>query len=186
MNIYICGKAGSGKDTIADYLIKKYDYTRCKFAYPVYDIAHNYFDMKGKDRKLLNFIGTKAGREIIDTNLWVERLLEDLDIVDYTAKHLYNKEYKFVSSDTRFKNEHTLLSHAGWVGFYLDTSEEVRIQRLIARDGTAQEEMLNCESERSVDEFKDELIKVDTSGSIEQSLTNFEETLEYVRKDVIK
>lgn len=179
-NFYICGRAGAGKDTLADYLINKLAYTRVKFAYPVYAIGYNYFGMKEKDRKLLNFIGTISGRKL-NENIWVNRLIEDLRIVKHTGKELYNQDFKFVSSDVRFKNEHQALKNEGWIGIYVDTPKDVRIQRLIKRDGKAQTDMLECESEISVDEFKDELIRVDTSGTIEESYKNFQEVLNSLR-----
>ena len=49
-------------------MIKKYKYQVAKFAYPVYMIAEKYFNMKQKDRKLLQIIGTEAGRDKINSD----------------------------------------------------------------------------------------------------------------------
>ncbi|MCK9576938.1 MAG: hypothetical protein M0R51_13625, partial [Clostridia bacterium] len=58
-HIYLVGKAGSGKDTIADYLINQYSYKQLRFAKGVYNYAYKYFNMSPneKDRKLLQGIG---------------------------------------------------------------------------------------------------------------------------------
>lgn len=48
---------GCGKDTVADYLVDKYNYTKVSFAGPIYLIAKKYFNMKSKDRVLLQSIG---------------------------------------------------------------------------------------------------------------------------------
>lgn len=173
-NIYLCGKAGAGKTYAAKYLMEKYGYVPTKFAYPVYGIAEHYFGMKEKDRKLLQVIGTDVGRKLIDTDIWVKRLMQDLTIAKLTAKEMNLPEPLFISDDTRFPNEHKILKQHGWVGLYLEVPDEIRIKRLQGRDGTAQEQTLGHISELALDMFKDQLIAVDFSGTLEQSYTNLE------------
>lgn len=180
MHIYFAGRGGSGKDTLANYLIEKYNYTNVKFAHPVYAIANNYFNMKGKDRVLLNFIGTIAGRNQVNQDIWTKRLIEDLKIVEITGKELYDKNYQFVSTDTRFSNEHKILKEQGWIGIYAHAPLDVRIERLTRRDGNAQIEMLNSESERSVDEFCQELIPFDTTGCLEENYRKLDQLMQYL------
>lgn len=175
--IYFVGKAGAGKTFCSTYLQEKYGFVPSKFAHPVYGIAQNYFNMKGKDRKLLQVIGTDVGREIINPNIWVERFFQDIDIVTETYKRLYNKEVKFVSDDCRFINEHQLLKEMGWTGIYLDVPDEIRIKRLTGRDGDAQVSTLNHISETGIDAFKNDLITVDSSGTLDQTYKNIEEVL---------
>lgn len=182
-NIYLVGKAGSGKTICAEYLIKNFGYTRSKMALSVYSIAQEYLGMTKKDRKLLQFLGTDVARDMIDENIWCERFLEDTWIAQETAKRLYNKEIKFVSDDVRFPNENKMLKGEKWVGIYLSVSDDIRAKRLESRDGDACLDRLNHRSETSIDLFKDELIKVDVSGSLEKSYNNLEEVLEYIRKE---
>lgn len=181
-NIYFVGKAGAGKTKCSELLIEKFDYTPSKMALSVYSISEFYLGMKKKDRQLLQFLGTDVARDMIDENIWVSRFLEDTWIAKETAKKLYNKNLKFVSDDVRFPNEHKALKQEGWVGIYLDVSDEVRASRLKDRDGDACLDRLNHRSETSIDLFKDELVKVDVSGSLEQSFENLEQTLEYIRR----
>ena len=47
----LCGSSGSGKDTIADYLINKYDFVKLSFADCLKDVVSIIFNW---DRKLLN------------------------------------------------------------------------------------------------------------------------------------
>jgi len=168
-NIYFVGKAGAGKSYSANFLIKKYGFGVSKFAYPVYMIAEKYFNMKIKDRKLLQVIGTDAGRDLIDQDIWVKRFIEDMNIIARTALILNRPVPKFVSDDCRFPNEHVILSQLGFVGIYIDVSDEIRSKRLVGRDGSSQENTLNHKSETLIDTFKDDLIKVDGSGSLEES-----------------
>ena len=184
VNIYMVGKAGAGKTHLANYLIKKYGYNRAKMANSVYMIAEKYLDMNPdkKDRNLLQFLGTDIGRNLIDQDIWVHRFVDDVYIAQETAKGLFKKELKFVSDDIRFPNEHKALKEAGWVGIYLEVSDELRIERLTRRDGDACVDKLEHASETALDGFKDELIKVDVSGTLKQSYENLEQTLEHIRR----
>jgi len=177
-NIYIVGKAGSGKSTVATFLVEKYGYQVAKFAYPVYNLAYNYFDMKGKDRRLLQVLGTDIGRGQIDNNLWVTRFLQDMLMVEGTRKKLNLPTRFFILDDCRFINEHKLLKDMGWCGIYLDVPEDIRIQRLTGRDVNACVECLNHTSEVSVDVFKDDLIKVNANCSVEEMNLNVVSILE--------
>lgn len=178
-NIYLTGFAGSGKTYCCNYLKEKYSYTQAKMANPVYMLAEKYFGMKNKDRKLLQTIGTDVGRDLIEHNLWVNRFQEDIDIVEETAKIL-NKEIRFVSDDVRFKNENDILKEMGWIGIFLKVPEEVRVKRLENRDGSAQVDTLNHKSETSIDEFKDDLIPLDASGTLEETYNNLEQILNQI------
>lgn len=170
MNIYLCGKAGVGKSVAAAYLTKKYNLTTAKFAYPVYNLAYNYFKMEGKDRKLLQVIGSDVGRDMVNSEIWVNRFQEDITIIENTAKIIGLPPVNFILDDCRFKNEHEMLKKMGWVGIYLHAPDTIRLKRLEARDGTAQESTLNHPSELAIDTFKDELVRVDASVDLDSML----------------
>lgn len=176
-NLYFVGKAGVGKSYNAKFVIEKYGYQVAKFAYPVYMIAEKYFNMKNKDRKLLQVIGTDAGRDQINSEIWVKRFEEDMKIVKMTTKILNKSIPKFVMDDCRFPNEHQILKEFGFVGIYIDVPDKIRYSRLAVRDGTVQENTLNHKSEILIDSFKDELIKLDGSGTLEQSYKKLNELL---------
>lgn len=165
-NIYFVGKAGSGKTTLSQYLIDNYNYQVAKFAYPVYMIAEKYFNMKNKNRRLLQVIGTEAGRDCINQDIWVNRFKEDITIVNKVFEIMDMDKPKFVMDDCRFPNEHKILQELNFVGIYLDVPEYIRKQRLIERDGEAQEDCLNHKSEILIDTFKDKLINLDNTVSI--------------------
>ena len=120
--IIIGGRACSGKDTIADYLVEKYGYTKLFFAEGIYEIAYKYFGMTSKDRTLLQKIGEKL-REI-DPDIWV--------------KFTFNKAKninKVVISDCRRLNEYEYAIKNGFVPIRIHAKLETRIQRCIERDG---------------------------------------------------
>ena len=181
-NFFFCGKAGVGKSYVCSYLVKKYQYTLTKFASPVYEIAKDFLNMQGKDRKLLQMIGSDVGRDMFDQNLWVNRYYENFKIAEITSQRM-NIPFRVVVDDCRFPDEYQLLTELGFIGIYLEVPDEIRIKRLEGRDGTAQIETLNHKSETQLDTFKDKLIKVDSSGTLEQTYQNLEETLEYIRQE---
>src|SRR6185295_9782068 len=180
--IYFVGQAGAGKTYCAKYLMDKYNYMPCKFAYGVYSIAEKYFGMKNKDRKLLQLIGTDVARNEIEQNIWITRTYENITIAEKTAKIL-GKELNLVSDDVRFKNEHELLKQMGWIGIYLNVDENIRLSRLESRDGDAQKETLKHKSELEMEEFKDDLYQLDSNNSLEITYAWLEELLDHARKE---
>ena len=84
--------------------------------------------------------------------------------------------------DCRFPNEHQTLKDLGFVGIYIDVSDDIRKKRLMGRDGTTQEDTLNHKSEVLIDSFKDDLISLDGSGSLEESYKNLNILLEEIGK----
>lgn len=120
--IGITGKAGAGKDTLADYLVRHFHATKYGFADPLkqalnamfgWEMAHwNDRDWKehtipwlGKSpRVLAQTLGTEWGREIVHPQLWVllaeQRYIEH---VDMSAS--FGVVAPFVIKDVRFENE---------------------------------------------------------------------------------
>lgn len=179
-NIYICGKAGAGKTYAAKYFMEKFGYCQAKFAHPVYAIARNYFGMQNKDRKLLQTIGTDAGRDTIDQDIWVNRFVQDTQIAKITSQLLGLPDVFFICDDCRFPNEHEVLKNSGWIGIYLDAPDDIRAERLKNRDGDAQISTLGHSSETSIDLFKDELIRIDSSKSLEETYAQLDNLIENI------
>ena len=166
-SLYFVGKAGSGKSYCSKFMTDKYGYTVAKFAYPIYLIAEKYFNMQGKDRRLLQVLGTEAGRETINQDIWVNRFKEDMRMISTTTDILSMQPIKFVMDDCRFPNEHKILTELGFKGIYLNVPDKLRKQRLVGRDGKTQEDTFNHTSETSIDLFKHNLIQLDASGDLE-------------------
>lgn len=120
MIIGLSGYAQTGKDTIADHLIKNYGFTRVAFADPIREalyklnpkirlsessgvaLAHA-VDSMGWDtvkvlssdvRELLQRMGTEVGREIFGENFWVDQAMKKALQYD-----------KAVITDIRYPNE---------------------------------------------------------------------------------
>ena len=132
MIIAICGFQGAGKDTLADILIKKYDFVKLSFAGIVKDVASVIF---GWDRKMLegDTISSRVWREQVD-EWWAKRLnmpqLTPRYILQYFGTDLFRNhfhqdiwiaciekkisQYKnVVITDCRFPNEINTIKNIG-------------------------------------------------------------------------
>lgn len=117
MIIGISGKAGSGKDTIANYLHDEYGFSRIAFADPMKSFCSELFDWEYdtlwgpselrekvdpkwgfSPRKALQLLGTEWGRAL-DVDMWVKIGIEK-------AKQKLRDGYPgVVITDCRFPNE---------------------------------------------------------------------------------
>lgn len=156
MRIAIGGKAGVGKTTMARYLAEKYDYKIISIADQVKFIARLIFDMKTKDRALLQEIGKKM-REIKET-VWI----------DYTIKRVFEAETdRVVIDDMRFPNEYNRFKENGFVLVKVVADREICIQRLRERDGDIDISRLDDESETALDNIEFENV-IENNGTFEE------------------
>lgn len=138
MIIFLMGKQRSGKDTVADYLSQEYGFTKLALADGVYEIAHDFFKMKEKDRELLINIGQKM-REI-DPDVWIKRVwsyierirswkkLVALDSLKQGSSHRVLSP-RFVIPDVRLPNEWEFFQDRGGVAMEVKASKSVREKR---------------------------------------------------------
>ncbi|AOQ24617.1 Dephospho-CoA kinase [Moorella thermoacetica] len=125
MRLLLIGKAGAGKDTVADYLVEKYGFQRFAFADKLKEIIQDLWPdafKNGKPRKLLQDVGTKM-REI-DKDVWV----------NYVMRQIGNKD-RVVISDCRLMNEYEIAVRYDFVPILIKCDEKVRLERLKKRDG---------------------------------------------------
>ena len=116
MIIGVSGYGGSGKDTVAKYLVDNYGYHKAAFADPIKealiklnpyitpnirlaDLVEEYgWEMAKKGypeaRRLIQVMGTEIGREMFGERFWVEYCMENLE-----------GQNKVVFSDVRFVSE---------------------------------------------------------------------------------
>ena len=123
--IGICGKARSGKDTIAKYLWANYAFTRIAFADPVKLSAQRMFGLTNDQtwsdelkevvipywgmspRTMFQKVGTEAGRDIFGYDLWIKRLQLTYNLLKDTDD--------IVIPDVRFDNEAAAIREMGGV-----------------------------------------------------------------------
>jgi hypothetical protein len=80
---------GCGKTSIANYLVEKYNFKKFSFADDLKLYASEIFDMKVKDRKLLQQFGTKMKE--IDENIWIKRLDYKIKNTGYNILDIFAK-----------------------------------------------------------------------------------------------
>lgn len=139
MIIGLVGFAGSGKGTVGDILVDTYDFTKIAFADALKDATSaifgwprhllegdsdasrefrekkdefwsDHFEYDVTPRKMLQLMGTEAGRNVFHTDLWthtVERKIR--------YKHEYEFEDNFVLTDVRYPNEFAAIRKWGGV-----------------------------------------------------------------------
>tara|TARA_B100001939_G_scaffold348148_1_gene373194 strand:- start:10894 stop:11451 length:558 start_codon:yes stop_codon:yes gene_type:complete len=164
----ITGRAGSGKDTLADYLVAKHGFTKYTLSTPLKQAINAMFgwnmamweDRKWKEtkhrltgvspRQLAQTLGTEWGRRLVGEDLWI-RLLEDRinrDLINKTG-------LKIVVPDIRFSNEAQWLKSKG--------GTIVQIHRIGVAHASAHVSELGI-SHRLVD------INIHNNGSLEEFL----------------
>ena len=146
LKIGIIGKMGSGKTTAANHLKTLNDeFIITSFASKIKQIAGELFNMKTKDRHLLQQIGTKM-REI-DNDVWINYVIKTTKDIDFA-----------IIDDVRFVNEMTALRKNGWYLIKLNISPKLQRQRLIYMYPDTWQSHLNKashESETNMDTISD-------------------------------
>lgn len=128
MIIGLAGPIGSGKDTMANYLVNHFQAHRLKFADALYamagafdtdihpDMPHsakNEFVLNnanlGTRRSFLEKLGTEFGRNHISDNIWILRVDHEIS----KLKFLLGDDVNIVISDVRFPNEAKYIRNNG-------------------------------------------------------------------------
>lgn len=140
MIIGLTGKKQAGKDTVADYLVENYGFTKIGFADQLYEAVCVLFDITREQadrwkvdgasvywaykhqwpsvtltnplsmREILQRFGTEVGREVFGEHFWVERFIERY--FDKLSEEAFGQA-KFVVRDVRFNNEALALNELG-------------------------------------------------------------------------
>lgn len=105
----ISGKARSGKNEISKIIEKSYSNKKCitiSFGYYIKDYAKRISDWDGseetKPRDLLQHLGIELVRNKIDKRLFIDRILQDIEIFSYFYDII-------IISDVRLLDEITIL-----------------------------------------------------------------------------
>lgn len=130
--IGLTGAAGSGKDTIADYLVDYHDFRKISFAEPLRRGLHAMFGIPmhmlqdraikhiplnilgGKSiREAMNTLGTEWGRTCVADDIWLTTATFKLDQLRAQATLGHSNVKGIVISDVRFANEVAWLEAQG-------------------------------------------------------------------------
>lgn len=136
------GKMGSGKSTAIQCIkeIQRHPVYTLKFAQPLYDMqdyiygriesVHRKPASFIKDRKLLQFLGTDWGRQLISPTLWT-------DLWKAQAQQILNNNTGLivVADDIRFDNEAELVRSMG--GHIIQVESSKSVERIDTKSGFA-------------------------------------------------
>jgi hypothetical protein len=108
---------GSGKSEVAKYLMWRHSFVGHSFSNGVYHIANDLFGMEGKDRHLLQSIGSSM------------RAINPDVFVNYSLGRM-NFEENIVIDDLRFDNEYERLKDLGFTVIRVVCDESDRVERM--------------------------------------------------------
>jgi hypothetical protein len=174
------GKARSGKDTGADYLVKNHGYTKMSFAKPIKDVCEILFGFDNEQlhgehkevedpnwgvtpRLVMQWLGTDVFRnrsnEIlpnIGDNFWVNSFK-----VKYQNELKKNPNFKCVLSDVRFQNEIDAITEMG--------GQVIRVHREVADNRNSK--YGKHESEDNIDNLKGFSIELHNNNTFDEFYT---------------
>lgn len=170
-DVAIIGKAGAGKDTVAQLLDELAPgFIRLAFADPVKAYYHSIFmsePPEPKPRAGYQWFGQKMREH--DPDVWIKHLAETYNsITEWTSNPV-------IITDLRQPNEYEWCRKNGFVIVKVWATEETRIERLKKRGDNFKLEDLNHETERYIDEFKSDFW-----------LDNDEDDIDYLKKQITK
>lgn len=146
MKIALFGKMRSGKNTVADILIKDYQFTEFAFATGIGNIIKEYFPeelVKGKPRYHYQHIGQELRK--LNQDVWINYLLKAVN---------ESGAGSVVVTDGRQYNEAKRLREEGYVIVKVESPEDLRIQRIKDSGDVFIPEQLNHETELAVDKIE--------------------------------
>jgi len=178
-NIFIIGKMGSGKDTLAELLVKHYNFRQISIAGRLKTIAELlYADVfAGTDRNQKRAILQKLGDLLRSQNI---NILNDALMREIKVKNME----PVVISDVRYSMEYDYFTSQDFIPVRINIDDKVRFDRLLSRDGTYPSlETLNHKSENDICVATNRpFIEVNNNGSVEDLE---KEAIELIRTRII-
>jgi dephospho-CoA kinase len=164
--------AGAGKDSVADYLIENHGFKKYALADGIYKIAHEVYDMKGKERPLLHHIGESL-REY-NKLVWIQETLRRIEKEGHD---------RVIITDTRKLLEMAYLGEHGWENVMVYCDPKVALKRIEARDGHVDEELvMNSSLENQLRIFKDEIRTIDNTDDFEETKKELDALVKFLEE----
>ena len=163
IKIAFAGWSGSGKTTAARYLADKYNGEVVSFAEGIKYIDRYLFGNQPKERDRLQRIGEFF--RSFDPDIWVKRTLETCEFED-----------RVFIDDLRRENEYIALKNAGFKFVRIVADEDIRIKRLIERDGKCDVTLLYNSSENGCASIP--MTEIENNDSIEELYAQLDELME--------
>ena len=162
MKVAFVGWAGSGKTIAAKYLAEKFDGDVVSFADGIKYIDNYLFGSGKKDRSRLQRIGEFF--RTFDEAIWVNRTLETIQL---------EVDANIFVDDLRRINEYDALIKEGFKVIRIIADENIRIERLITRDGFCDTSLLYNETESGCSNLS--LSEIENNGTLEEFYKKIDE-----------
>lgn len=165
MKIALIGRSRSGKDTIAEYLEKKYRLHNYKFSYGITEIIKKYFPKDLEKGIKLRGHYIKIGQSLreLDEDVWVNYTLNKIN-------YLWGSFENVVISDVRQENEFLRLREEGFKFIYVDCDNAIRNKRMEEK-GEELPDSFENDPDNSVNyiaiKYLDSMNVVNNDGSLE-------------------
>lgn len=177
IKIALTGKMRSGKSAISRLLFKKYGfYYPLSFGNELKALAHTIFPWipeEPKPRELYQFMNTM--REY-DEDVWIKHLAEDYEFV------LTKEPTGIVIDDVRQQNEYEWARDNGFIIVRVESSDDLRKQRIIAEGDSYNEESFNHKTETYVDQLRADYTIVN-NGSLDELESKVDELMAEIKKE---
>jgi dephospho-CoA kinase len=178
MIVGLVGLKQSGKTTIADYLVSKYNFVQLSFAdnlkkacQIIFHFTDNQVNGDEKEiidqrwnktpRQILQYVGTNLFRDNFDSQIWIKSLALSID-------QLIKQNINIVIADVRFINE------AKFIQSY-DNSYLIRIER----------ELCNSSSDTHASELENNMIDCDYEIKNNKSLTELYKNVQKLYQELL-
>lgn len=185
MEFVLLGKMRSGKDTIAEYAIDKYGFTRFAFGDGIREVCRLLFPEQMKDgnkpRSLLQNVGQSMRQ--IDNDVWVNRCFNDIKNERWKAtKAMGSDVLNPIITDLRQPNEYDKCKREGFIFIKVQCDEDIRLKRILEKNDNFDKKDLRHETELHIDTFEYDYL-INNDGSLEDLYRQFDEIIA-IEKDM--
>ena len=178
--IALTGKLRSGKDTVADMMIKD-GFHQCKLSSGIAEIIQRYFssDCSASDKAKLRNHYTTIGQALrgLHEDVWIDHTWK---LINQKWKYLGGKDLPIIVTDVRQQNEADFFREKGFLIVKIEADEDIRIQRAKEKDSDFDESELFHETELSVDNIKEDVLIIN-NGSLEELEEKVDNLLQLIK-----
>lgn len=148
IKVVLSGKMRSGKDTVADYLIKEFGFKRFAFGDELKRYYHELFgNTEGKPREGYQKFGQLMRQ--FKPDVWVDKCFDN--IINYPLDDI-------VITDLRQPNEYERCKKEGYIIIKVECDDEIRLNRMNEKGDKFTLSDLNHETESYIDSFEHDFL----------------------------
>jgi dephospho-CoA kinase len=183
--IAICGRARSGKDTVANYLEETYAFTKFAFADDMKQLLHKLFPHisdRPKPRRAYQVFG--EGLRNLDLpgadHVWIDACMRKVNAHIWWHSEVDNRGANVVITDLRMQLELDYLRANGFTIIRVTAPDEDRLFRAKLAGDDFNEADLEHETESHVDGFAVDYT-VDNNGTVDDLKRKLDEIMEAIQ-----